>query len=196
MGLSPLGRSGAALAVLVLAALTFAAYAPALYGDFVWDDDAHVTHNPTLTDLGGLVRIWTEIGAVPQYYPLVHTTFWIEHHLWGRNPLPYHLVNVLLHTLNGVLVWRVLRRLRVPGCWLAGAVFALHPLHVESVAWITERKNVLSGALYLLALLFFLRARPLDLDAPPLRRRAVVLSFLFYVGALRRRRVIDLGFPS
>lgn len=189
MGLSPLGRSGAALAVLALAALTFAAYTPALDGGFLWDDDAHVTHNPTLTDPSGLVRIWTEIGAVPQYYPLVHTTFWIEHHLWGANPLPYHLVNVMLHTLNGVLVWRILRRLRVPGCWLAGAVFALHPLHVESVAWITERKNVLSGALYLLSLLFFLRARPLDLDAPPLHRRTVVLSFLFYLGALLAKTV-------
>jgi Flp pilus assembly protein TadD len=139
-----------------------AAYLPALRCGFVWDDDAHVTANATLVSVDGLRRIWTEPSATPQYYPLVHTTFWLEHHLWGNEPLGYHLDNVLLHALNAILVWIALRRLRAPGAWFAAALFALHPVHVESVAWITERKNVLSGFFYLLAFLAFVRYYGLD----------------------------------
>src|SRR3990170_1792996 len=134
-----------------LGILTLLAYLPAIGGGFVWDDDSYVTRNTTLRSADGLRRIWFELGAVPQYYPLVHTSFWVEYHLWGLNPRGYHLVNVLLHALNAVLVWLILRRLRVPGAWFAAAVFALHPVHVESAAWITERKNVLSAAFYLSA---------------------------------------------
>jgi tetratricopeptide (TPR) repeat protein len=134
-----------------------AAYVPAINGGFIWDDDAYVTENETLKSLEGLYRIWFEIGAVPQYYPMVHTTFWLEYHLWGLDPLGYHLVNVILHWLNAVALWMVLTRLSVPGAWLVAAVFALHPVHVESVAWITERKNVLSGFFYLAALLSYVR---------------------------------------
>jgi tetratricopeptide (TPR) repeat protein len=144
---------GAALVCLVLVA-----YVPALAGGWIWDDDAHVTANPALRSAGGLARIWLEPGATPQYYPLVFTSFWVEYHLWGdENAAHYHLANVLLHGANAWLVWRVLRRLGVPGAWLAAAVFALHPVHVESVAWVTERKNVLSAMFYLTALLAFLR---------------------------------------
>lgn len=124
---------------------------------FVWDDDDYVTANPTLRSADGLRRIWLEPGAVPQYYPLTFTTLWIDYQIGGLNPFGYHLVNVLLHGLSAVLVWLVLRALHVPGAWLAGALFAVHPVHVESVAWITERKNVLSGALYLGAMLAYLR---------------------------------------
>jgi tetratricopeptide (TPR) repeat protein len=148
-------REAGAAAALVLA--TSLAYVPALRGGFVWDDDFYVTNNRTLSEPGGLRRIWFEVGATPQYYPLVFTSFWVERRLWGDHPTGYHAVNVLLHAASAVVLWRVLRRLALPGAWLAAAVFAVHPVHVESVAWVTERKNVLSGFFYLLALWAYLR---------------------------------------
>jgi tetratricopeptide (TPR) repeat protein len=153
----PRGTASVALPALLILLALLAAYAPALRGGFVWDDDAYVTANETLRSLDGLRQIWLDPAATPQYYPLVHTTYWVEYHLWGLHPLGYHLVNVLLHGLGAVLLWTLLRRLEVPGAWLAAAIFALHPVHVESVAWITERKNVLSGVFYLAALLAYLR---------------------------------------
>ena len=136
--------------------LTFAAYSSAIRGGFIWDDDAYLTNNPLLTSPHGLWQIWTTTKS-PQYYPLVFTTFWVERHLWGLNSTGYHAVNVSLHVMNALLVWWLLRRLEVPGAWMIGAIFAVHPVHVESVAWITERKNVLSGLLYLLAVGSYLR---------------------------------------
>ena len=144
--------------------ITLVAYIPAMHGGYIWDDDDYITDNSTLRTADGLGKIWFELGAVPQYYPLVHTTFWVEYHLWQLQPFGYHLVNVLLHALNGVLLGLVLRYLRVPGAWLAAAFFALHPVHVESVAWITERKNVLSVLFYLSSLLAYLRFANLHLD--------------------------------
>ncbi|MFZ3377937.1 MAG: tetratricopeptide repeat protein [Chthoniobacterales bacterium] len=141
------------LFVLILAATTIFAYRPAWHGGFLWDDDAYVTNNELLTAPDGLHRIWFSLDAPSQYFPLVYTTFRIEHALWGLNPSGYHGVNILLHVANALLVWRLLARLNVPGAWLAGAIFALHPVQVESVAWITERKNVLMGFFFLLTLL-------------------------------------------
>jgi tetratricopeptide (TPR) repeat protein len=141
------------LAALALAALALVAHHGALAGDFLWDDDDYVTANAALDDAAGLARIWLVPGATPQYYPLTFTSFWLEHQLFGDAPFGYRVTNVLLHAANAVLAWLVLRRLRVPGAWLAAAIFAIHPAHVESVAWITERKNVLSGVFSLAALL-------------------------------------------
>src|SRR5262245_25518964 len=128
-------------AVLLLA--TCCAYLPAMQGQFIWDDEAHVTR-PELQSLHGLFRIWFELDATQQYYPLLHSAFWIEHQLWGDSTLGYHLVNVLWHALAAWMVFLVLRKLKVPGAYLAAAIFALHPVQVESVAWITEQKNTLS----------------------------------------------------
>ena len=177
----------AATAALVFCALV--AYYPALRAGFIWDDDDYLTGNPTLNDLHGLQRIWLEPGAVPQYYPLVHTTFWIERHLWGLRPAGYHLTNILLHILSALLVWRLLSRLRLPGAWLAAAIFATHPVQVESVAWITERKNVLMGLFYLAALYAYLRPWGwLEGEAGP-RRRWYVLSFALFLGSLASKTV-------
>jgi len=141
-----------------LIAMTFLSYIPALQNGFIWDDKDHITNNVPLRDLSGLKRIWLEPKSIPQYYPLVHTGFWIEYHLWGNNPQGYHVVNILFHAINALLLWILLRRLGVPGAWLAAAVFAVHPVHVESVGWITERKNVLSTLFFLMAFLTFIRA--------------------------------------
>ena len=149
------------LLALVLAIVTLTAYQPTWNAGFIWDDDYYVTQNRALRSLDGLAKIWVKPGTTPQYYPLVFTTFWAEYHLWKLHPLGYHLVNILLHALNAVLLWYVLRRLEIPGSWWAAAIFALHPVTVESVAWITERKNVLSGLFYFLAVLAYLRFRPL-----------------------------------
>ncbi len=146
---------------LFLVTLTLLAYRPAWQAGFIWDDDAYVTENPAVQSPDGLKTIWLKPEASPQYYPMVFTTFWVECHLWKLRPLGYHLVNILLHAANAVLLWLVLRRLKLPGAWWAAAIFAVHPVMVESVAWVTERKNVLSGLFYLLAVLAYLRFRPL-----------------------------------
>jgi hypothetical protein len=172
----------------LLVLLTLVAYLPVLqYGGFIWDDDFYVSNNPLLRSVNGLVRIWTEPTATPQFYPLVHTTFWIEYHLWQLNPFGYHLVNVLLHALNAVLFWRLLTKLDLPQAWVAAAVFALHPVCVESVAWISERKNVLSAFLYLSSALVYVEFWMWGSD----KRRWVpyAAAFALFVGALLSKTV-------
>jgi len=131
---------------------------------FIWDDEDYVYQNPHLPDPQGLKRIWFHRQENPQYYPLVFTTFWLEYRLWGGpdangelKAVGYHVTNVLLHALNALLIWGVLRRLQFRGAFAVAAVFALHPFCVESVAWVTERKNVLSLFFYLLAMQALLR---------------------------------------
>jgi protein O-mannosyl-transferase len=146
-------RVRACVFALILAAVTIVVYRPAWNGGFLWDDDVYITSNELLTAPDGLRRIWFSLDSPSQYFPLVYTTFRIEHVLWGLNPTGYHWVNLALHISNALLVWLGLARLKVPGAWLAGAIFALHPVQVESVAWITERKNVLMTFFFLLTLL-------------------------------------------
>lgn len=151
---TPLAAPGwwqAALPMLGLALLVIIFYLPALHAQFIWDDDFHVLKNASLRSFHGLWRIWTEPGATQQYYPLTWSSFWIDYQLWGLRPPAYHAENILLHALNAILVWRILRRLNVQGAWLAAALFALHPVCVESVAWVSERKNTLSALFFLLS---------------------------------------------
>src|SRR5262249_29890221 len=124
---------------------------PAIRAGFIWDDPDYVVNNANLRTASGLVDAWCSPRTLPQYYPLVHTTFWIEYHLWELSPVGYHLDNVLLHIASCMILWRLLTLLDVPGAWLAATIFALHPVMVESVAWVTERKNVLSCVFYLAA---------------------------------------------
>jgi tetratricopeptide (TPR) repeat protein len=141
---------------LLLLVATLAAYHPAWRGTPIWDDAAHLTY-PEIRSLHGLVRIWTEPGVTQQYYPVVFSAFWLEHKLWGDATLGYHLVNILLHVTGAFLLFRILRTLEVRAAWLAAAIFALHPVQVETVAWISELKNTLSGVCYLGAGLVYLR---------------------------------------
>ncbi|HMP82363.1 MAG TPA: tetratricopeptide repeat protein [Verrucomicrobiota bacterium] len=175
----------------LLVLMTFLAYAPVVQNGFVWDDDDYLTENRLLDSSAGLKRIWTEPEATPQYYPIVHTTFWIEKRLWGLNPAGYHLVNVLLHALGAVLFWRVLVALGIPCAWLAAGLFALHPVQVESVAWITERKNTLSGVFYFASALACLRWYELaDQRATGARRWAwYVLGLALFTCALLSKTV-------
>ena len=145
------------LFAMVLVLATIFAYRPAWNGGFVWDDDNYVTKDRLLTSPDGLRRIWFSLESPSQYFPLTYTTFRIERALWGLNPTGYHWVNILLHVANALLVWWLLTHLRIPGAWLAAGIFALHPVQVESVAWITERKNVLMVFFFLLTLLAWTR---------------------------------------
>src|SRR5580765_2325704 len=175
------------VAGLFLVAAVILAYQPAWRAGFVWDDDAYVTQNPLLTAPDGLKRIWLSQDSPSQYFPLVYTTFRIERSLWGLNPAGYHWVNILIHAVNGLIAWRLLRRLAIPGAWLAAALFALHPVQVESVAWITERKNVLSLFFFLLALLAWVEfARP---ERARGRWRFYGLALLCYMLALFSKTV-------
>jgi tetratricopeptide (TPR) repeat protein len=141
---------------LILLLAIFLAYQPIWLAGFIWDDDSVVTGNPVITGPLGLKEIWTTHAA--DICPLVLTTFWVEHALWGLNPLPYHLVNVMLQATCAILLWRVLLGLQIPGAWLGAALWALHPVQVQTAAWITEMKNTQSGLFYLLTILFFIRA--------------------------------------
>jgi tetratricopeptide (TPR) repeat protein len=148
----------------------------------LWDDDGHLTR-PDLRPLSGLWRIWFDIGATQQYYPVVHSAFWIMARLWGDHTLGYHLVNIVLHATSAALLVVILRKLDIPGAWLAGLIYAVHPVEVESVAWMTELKNTLSGVFYFLAALTYLR-----FDARR-DRRAYELALLLFVLALLSKSV-------
>ena len=171
---------------LCLMALVLAAYFPAWRGAPVWDDATYLT-SPELRPLDGLKRIWTVPGTTAQYYPLVYTAFWIEHRLWGDATMGYHLLNILLHGLSAVLLWRILRQLEIPGAWLGAAVFALHPVEAESVAWMAELKNAMSGAFYFGAALAYLQY-----DAGRRRRQYGLALGLFVLGLMSKTAIMTL----
>ena len=179
-------RAGLWWTAALILALTLACYWPALRGEMVWDDDAHVTR-PEIRSVAGLWQIWANLRATQQYYPLLHSAFWVEHRLWGDATLGYHLANVLLHAAAAGLLVLLLRRLGVPGAWLAGLLFAVHPVCVESVAWISEQKNTLSLVFYLLAALAYLR---FDRDrGRPAAGRAYAAASMLFVCALLTKTV-------
>ena len=178
------------LAFVALGLLVVVSYLPAmLWGGFVWDDSLCIKVDP-VREVSGLQQIWFSPSAIEEehhYWPLVYTTFWLEHKLWGFDPAGYHIVNVLLHLANTLLLWHLLRRLAVPGAWMVAAVFAVHPLHVESVAWIIERKDVLSGLFYLTAMLAWMRF----VEKPSSRWYACSLV-LYAAGLLSKSIVVTL----
>jgi tetratricopeptide (TPR) repeat protein len=170
-----LGRDWLFGLALVLAVAL--AYQSVWHAGFIWDDDDHVTANPCIVGPLGLKEIWTTSAA--RYYPLVLTTFWLEHALWGLNPSLFHLVNILSQGACAVVLWRVLLSLRVPGAWLGAALWALHPVQVGTVAWITELKNTQSALFYLLAILFFVKSLRTKEGVPAEGRRDYALTLLF-----------------
>ena len=183
-------------ALIALGLLTAAVYFPATRAGFIWDDILVETIIRGALGLSGLWQIWfdpanpsLQKGTLGEahYWPILYTTFWLEHRIWGFAPAGYHVVNILLHFANTALLWRLLLRLGVPGAWLAAALFAVHPVHTESVAWIIARKDLLSGLFYLWAVLAWLSFT----ENPGLRRYLAVVA-LFVAGALCKSIVVTL----
>ena len=171
---------------LLLAVVTMLAYHPAWHGGVLWDDDAHIG-GPELRTLDGLRRIWFVPRTTQQYYPLLHTSYWLQQKLWGDSITGYHIVNLLLHIGCVVLVLRIVRFLRIPGAELAATIFALHPVNAETVAWIAERKNTLSGVFALAATLWYLR-----FDENRSRRSYALALGLFLLGLLSKTAIVTL----
>ncbi len=176
----------AAAALVLMVAISFV---PAYQAGFVWDDTIFVEQS-FIRETSGLKSIWFSPSDIEQeghYWPVTYTTFWLEHKLWGFEPLAYHVLNVLLHAVNVLLVWHLLRRFAVPGAWVVGAVFAVHPLHVESVAWVIERKDLLSGLFYLTSFLTYVRFT--DRERPA---QYLLALGLFAAGLLSKTVVVTL----
>lgn len=171
------GLSGLkALSLFML--VTLSAYIYTLNCGYIWDDERHVLMDSSLWGLAGLWKIWFT-REMQQYYPLIYSSFWLESNLWGLSPALSHLINAAFHALNAFLIYAVLKHLNVRGALFAGLIFALHPVHVESVAWISERKNVLSGFFYLLSLYAFLKS-----EDTPEKKGLYILSLVLFVMAL------------
>jgi tetratricopeptide (TPR) repeat protein len=183
------------LFALLLVSGTVIAYLPVWHAGLIWDDRSLVIDNPLVHRADGLFQFWFSTQPV-DYYPVTSTMLWVEWRLWGANPLGYHVVNVLLHALSALVLWRVLLVLRLPGAWLAAAIFAMHPVNVESVAWIAERKNALAMVFFLLSLLWYLRFAPAPAGngaAPPnvnVQRRWYWLSLGAFLFALLSKTVV------
>ena len=180
-------RWGPSARVVILLTSTLVIYVPALGGGYLWDDALYVRENPALRSLAGLSDIWRIPPTTRQYYPLTFTSFWAEYQLWGDQPFGYHTTNVILHGANALLVWRLLAALEVPGAFVAAWLFAVHPVHVESVAWIAERKNVLSGLFALIAALAWVRFL-----ADGRRGRLIVTTVAFAAALLGKTQVCTL----
>jgi len=202
---------GLAIGFLVIA---FLVYQPAWHAGFIWDDDDHLTANPAMTAPHGLRMIWSSM-AVSRYYPLTLTSFWVQRRLWGLDPMPYHLVNIALHAINALFVFLMLRRLRIRGALLAALIWLVHPVNVESVAWVTELKNTQSGFFFFATILCFLQAAataekphisPNDTAAagypettrgiPPYKRPALYSVYGWYALALLCGAAAMLSKPS
>jgi len=186
---APPTRAFAALAALVLCLLVTVSYFPATQAGFIWDDLAFTSAQP-VQDLSGLWRIWFAPGSLDKeghYWPALYSIFWLEHKLWGFHPLGYHLTSVLLHLGVTLLLWHLLRRMAVPGAWFAAALFAVHPLHAESVVWVIGRKDLLASAFYLAAVLAYIR-----FTEERSRRHYLGALGLFMLGLLSKSIVITL----
>lgn len=172
----------------VILGFTLLVYLPAMRGDFLWDDNRYVTENAIVRSERGFPYIWAP-ARTKDFYPVLYSSFWVEWRIWGNHPAGYHLTNILLHAANSILVWLVLARLRVPGAWLCGLLFAVHPLNVESVAWISQRKNTLAMFFFLLCFLTY----PWRRDKPSIWRYPLAL-FLFTLSLLTKPIVIMFPF--
>lgn len=142
---------------LLIIVLACCVYFPSYIGGFIFDDDLLLTENSLIKAPDGLMRFWYTTEQ-PDYVPLTSSTLWIEWRLWGMDPTGYRLVNLALHIAGSLLLWRLLGQLAIPGAFLAALLYGVHPVNVESVAWIEQLKDTLSMLFFLLSILWYLRA--------------------------------------
>src|SRR4029453_8180423 len=178
----------AKVAAIILAGVL--PYLPALRGGFVWDDEPLITANPLMRTPSGLAEIWSG-SRTADYFPVTNTVFWVEHHLFGDNATGYHALNILLQAANALLLWRVLRRLQIPGAFLAGLIFAIHPINAESVAWISELKNMLSMFFFLISALFFFEVEDQRILNRPVATYSASLA-AFLLALLSKTQIVFL----
>ena len=171
----------------VLITVTFLVYQPAWNGKPLLDDNDHMANTPQLRSFQGLSDLWFAPHTTRQYHPLLDTVYWLEDKLWGQSVLGYHLLSIAMHAVSALLLFAILRRLKIPGAWLAAAVFALHPVHVESVAWMVELKNTLSGSFFFAALLAYLQ-----FDEKRTAKWYTLVVVLFTMGVLVKAIVATL----
>jgi tetratricopeptide (TPR) repeat protein len=181
---SPYSRYQKWVSVFFLLMVTLAAYQPAWNGGLIFDDTGNIT-GPKLASIEGLGRIWAAPGTTMQYYPLLYTVFWACYHVFGASTTGYHLLTIVLHAFAAFLLAMVLLRLGLKrGAWLAAGIFALHPIMVESVAWITQLKNTLSGVFFLGAALAFV-----NFSESRQRRPYFLALGLFILGLLSKTAI-------
>jgi tetratricopeptide (TPR) repeat protein len=192
------------IAPFAIAAITFAVFAPALqYGFILWDDDRNLLTNPSYRGLGWAQLRWAFTSAVMGHWiPVTWLTFGLDYALWGMNAFGYHLTSVLLHAANAALFYLLGRRLlrlgltaAAPRAITLGAIvaalfFAVHPLRVESVVWVTERRDVLSALFYLLTVLAYVKA--CAADGPPRRRWFLASIGAYALGLLSKSLIMSL----
>ena len=147
---------GAAAGLFLITVVAIIAYMPSISGGFIWDDYLLLVDNPLVKASDGLHQIWCTAQAI-DYWPATNTSFWIEWRMWGMNSTGYHVTNLVLHIAESLLVWIILRKLSIPGALLAALLFAVHPVNVESVAWIAQRKNTMAMLFFLLSILWYVK---------------------------------------
>ena len=179
------------LFMIALIVTTVLVYRPVWHGTPLMDDDMFLIDKPELRPVSGLVSLWLEPHVIRQahprqYHPLVDTLFWIEDKIWGESMLGYHLVSILFHSISALMLWKILRELAIPGAWLASAIFALHPVYVDSVAWLAETKNTLSAVFFFGCILAYLRFDQTR------RRRAYGIALLLYVLGLLAKTIVAM----
>lgn len=167
------------LRALLIAAAVFWIFSPAFLGGWLWDDDFYLYQNALLNDPARLWKIWFVPGSLIEYYPIEASVQAIQWQLWGNETLGYHLTNVVLHIIGALLFWRLLDKFGLKFAWLGGLLFAIHPVVVESVAWISELKNVLSLPPFLLAMCYWI-----DYDEHKRPRDYLLALGLFLVAML------------
>lgn len=167
----------AMLKLLALTILIFVSYSPAINGGFIWDDDTFFTKNPVMAKPDALKRLWFTTQT-PDYFPLVSTSLWLQRLIWGLHPMGYHIFNIILHFFNAVLLWLILKKMKIPGAWMAAAIFGIHPVNVESVAWITEIKNLQSTFFFMLTIFSYLSF------VEKQKKSLYVFSLIFFLMAL------------